>query len=98
MTRRIRNRKTLVVAVLAAAVAGGGVALAADGDEAPRETVRFVVEEHAAEEGAAEEGAADNGTRTWTREDCPDKDGSSGTPPLIRATPRQHCDHRRPTR
>lgn len=27
-----------------------------------------------------EEGAADNGTRTWTREDCPDKDGTSGTP------------------
>ncbi|MEV0931110.1 hypothetical protein [Streptomyces phaeochromogenes] len=81
MTRRIRNRKTLVVAVLAtAALAAGGVALAADGDEAPRETVRFVVEEHAAEEGAAEEGAADNGTRTWTREDCPDKDGTSGTP------------------
>lgn len=36
MTRRIRNRKTLVVAVLAtAALAAGGVALAADGDEAP---------------------------------------------------------------
>ncbi|MEU9780181.1 hypothetical protein AB0H92_04180 [Streptomyces phaeochromogenes] len=87
MTRRIRNRKTLVVAVLAtAALAAGGVALAADGDEAPRETVRFVVEEHAAEEGAAEEGAAeegaaDNGTRTWTREDCPDKDGTRGTTP-----------------
>ncbi|MEV2190647.1 hypothetical protein AB0I02_06505 [Streptomyces phaeochromogenes] len=86
MTRRIRNRKTLVVAVLAtAALAAGGVALAADGDEAPRETVRFVVEEHAAEEGATEEGAteegaADNGTRTWTREDCPDKDGTGGSP------------------
>jgi len=81
MTRRIRNRKTLVVAVLAtAALAAGGVALAADGDEAPRETVRFVVEEHAAEEGATEEGTADNGTRTWTREDCPDKDGTGGTP------------------
>ncbi|MEU4609652.1 hypothetical protein [Streptomyces umbrinus] len=81
MTRRIRNRKTLVVAVLAtAALAAGGVALAADGDEAPRETVRFVVEEHAAEDGATEEGAADNGTRTWTREDCPDKDGTGGTP------------------
>ncbi|WP_326731017.1 hypothetical protein [Streptomyces phaeochromogenes] len=77
MTRRIRNRKTLVVAVLAtAALAAGGVALAADGDEAPRETVRFVVEEH-----AAEEGAADNGTRTWTREDCPDKDGTRGATP-----------------
>ena len=71
MTRRIRNRKTLVVAVLTAAdLAGGGVALASDGDEAPRETVRFVVEE----------GAHDSGTRTWTREDCPDKDGTSGTP------------------
>lgn len=81
MTRRIRNRKTLVVSVLAtAALAAGGVALAADGDEAPRETVRFVVEEHAAEDGATEEGAADNGTRTWTREDCPDKDGTGGTP------------------
>ncbi|MGI3203427.1 hypothetical protein ACRJ4W_44560 [Streptomyces sp. GLT-R25] len=81
MTRRIRNRKTLVVAVLATAtLAAGGVALAADGDEAPRETVRFVVEEHAAEEGPTEEGAADNGTRTWTREDCPDKDGTGGTP------------------
>ena len=81
MTRRIRNRKTLVVAVLAtAALAAGGVALAADGDEAPRETVRFVVEEHAAEEGATEEGTADNGTRTWTREDCPDKDGTGGAP------------------
>ncbi|MEU9960333.1 hypothetical protein [Streptomyces sp. NPDC050982] len=76
MTRRIRNRKILVVAVLAAAgLAGGGVALAADGDEAPRETVRFVVEE-----GTAEDGAADNGTRTWTREDCPDKDGTGSTP------------------
>jgi hypothetical protein len=76
MTRRIRNRKTLVVAVLAAAgLAGGGVALAADGDEGQREKVRFVVEE-----GTAEEGAHDSGTRTWTREDCPDKDGTSGTP------------------
>ncbi|MFG2345544.1 hypothetical protein [Streptomyces phaeochromogenes] len=82
MTRRIRNRKTLVVAVLAtAALAAGGVALAADGDEAPRETVRFVVEEHAAEEGVTEEGAADSGTRTWTREDCPDKDGTRGATP-----------------
>ncbi|MDQ1030740.1 hypothetical protein QF035_008322 [Streptomyces umbrinus] len=76
MTRRIRNRKILVVAVLAAAgLAGGGVALAADSDEAPREKVRFVVEE-----GTAEEGTHDSGTRTWTREDCPDKDGTSGTP------------------
>ncbi|MFD3315415.1 hypothetical protein [Streptomyces sp. NPDC058656] len=76
MTRHIRNRKILVVTALAtAALAAGGVALAADGDEAPRETVRFVVEE-----GTAEGGAADNGTRTWTREDCPDKDGTGGTP------------------
>ncbi|WP_151476779.1 hypothetical protein [Streptomyces albicerus] len=74
MTRRIRNRKTVVVAaVLAAAgIAGGGVALAADGDEAPREEIRLVVEE----------GASDNsGTSTWSREDCPEKDGSGGTTP-----------------
>ncbi|MCX4910198.1 hypothetical protein [Streptomyces sp. NBC_00878] len=83
MTRRIRirirNRKTLVAALATAALTVGGVALAADGDEAPRETVRFVVEEGAAKEGAAD----DSGTRTHTRtrEDCPDKDGTRGTTP-----------------
>ncbi|GEC04551.1 hypothetical protein SSP24_22060 [Streptomyces spinoverrucosus] len=64
MTRR--TKKVLVTAsVLAAAgLAGGGVALAADGDEAPREQIRFVVEEG---------GAAD-------REDCPWKDSSTVAP------------------
>ncbi|MEV0222695.1 hypothetical protein [Streptomyces sp. NPDC050704] len=74
MTRRIRKTAVLAATVLAAAgIAGGGVALAADGDEAPREQTRFVVEEGASD---------DNGTSAWTREDCPEKDGggSTGTP------------------
>jgi hypothetical protein len=72
MTRRIRKTVVVAATVLAAAgLAGGGVALAADGDEAPREKVRFVVEE----------GASDtSGTGAWSREDCPEKDRSGGAP------------------
>ncbi|GGX09475.1 hypothetical protein [Streptomyces lomondensis] len=59
-----RTKKAIVtVSVLAAAgLAGGGAALAADGDETPREQVRFVVEE---------------GTSSGGGEDCPWKDGGT---------------------
>lgn len=68
MTRRTK-KAILTVSVLAAAgLAGGGVALAADGDEAPREQIRFVVEEGTSGSFA-------------DREDCPDKDRGSTPAP-----------------
>lgn len=48
MTRRTRNSIVTASLLAAAGLAGGGVALAADGGESPREQVRFVVEEGAA--------------------------------------------------
>ncbi|MEV1082938.1 hypothetical protein AB0I98_32755 [Streptomyces sp. NPDC050211] len=46
MTRRTRILLVTGGALTAATLAGGGIALAADGDEAPRENVRFVVTDH----------------------------------------------------
>ncbi|GGK81391.1 hypothetical protein [Streptomyces flaveus] len=72
MTRR--TRKTVVVAATVLAVAGlagGGVAIAADGDRPPRDKVEFVVEE----------GTSNSGTSAWSEEDCPEKDGGSGSTP-----------------
>ncbi|MFE9684731.1 hypothetical protein [Streptomyces sp. NPDC006285] len=76
MTRHLRPRRprtTLVVAtaLAAAALTGGGVALAADADESPRETIRFVVKE----------GPADDRTTDKTTEDCPGGNGPGGNGP-----------------
>lgn len=65
MTRRTKKALVTASVLAVAGLAGGGVALAADGDEAPREQIRFVVEEGGA--------AAD-------REDCPWKGGSTVPP------------------
>ncbi|GGW57024.1 hypothetical protein [Streptomyces caelestis] len=73
MTRRTKKAIVTVSVLAAAGLAGGGVALAADGDETPREQVRFVVEEGTSSGGGA---AGD--------QDCPWKDGGtapSGTAP-----------------
>ncbi|NGO08179.1 hypothetical protein G5C60_11145 [Streptomyces sp. HC44] len=71
MTRRMRKTVVVAATVLAAAgLAGGGVAIAADGDEPPRDKVQFVVEE----------GSSDSGAGAYDREDCPEKDGTGGTP------------------
>lgn len=72
MTRR--TRKTVFVAATmpaAAGLAGGGVAIAADGDEPPREKVESVVEE----------GTSNSGAGLYDREDCPEKDGTGGSSP-----------------
>ncbi|MFD5482270.1 hypothetical protein [Streptomyces hawaiiensis] len=65
MTRRTITRRTkkaiVTVSVLAAAgLAGGGAALASDGDETPREQVRFVVEE-----GTSSTGGVTGGGCPW---------------------------------
>ncbi|MBZ9643089.1 MULTISPECIES: hypothetical protein [unclassified Streptomyces] len=65
MTRRTRKFLVTGGALAVVGLAGGGVALAADGDEPPREQIRFVVEE----------GGTDG------REDCPWKDGGGTTTP-----------------
>ncbi|MGW0823957.1 hypothetical protein [Streptomyces sp. NPDC002845] len=71
MTRRTRKTAVAAITVLAAAgLAGGGVALAAEGTEPPRERIHFVVEEDSA--------VPDGST---VREDCPDKGGSGGGTP-----------------
>jgi hypothetical protein len=67
MTRRTKKAIVTVSVLAAAGLAGGGVALAADGDETPREQVRFVVEEGGS-------GAADH-------DDCPWKDGGGTATP-----------------
>ncbi|CAL9323302.1 hypothetical protein ABZ568_05235 [Streptomyces olindensis] len=64
MTRRTKKAIVTVSVLAAAGLAGGGAALAAEGDEPPREQIRFVVEEGTPSGGA-------NG------EDCPWKDGGS---------------------
>ncbi|WP_328441514.1 hypothetical protein OG828_39610 [Streptomyces sp. NBC_00457] len=46
MTRRTRKLLVTGAALATVTLAGGGIALAADGDEAPRENVRFVVTDH----------------------------------------------------
>ncbi|WP_210574993.1 hypothetical protein [Streptomyces sp. GESEQ-4] len=46
MTRRTRKLLVTGAALATVSLAGGGIALAVDGDEAPRETVRFVVTDH----------------------------------------------------
>ncbi|MGP4008248.1 hypothetical protein [Streptomyces sp. 4N124] len=61
MTRRTRILLVTGGALTAATLAGGGLALAADGDEPTREQVRFVVEE----------GSPTNS------DDCPEKDGAA---------------------
>ena len=68
MTRRTKKAIVTVSVLAAAGLAGGGVALAADGDGTPREQVRFVVEEGSSSGGGA---AGD--------QNCPWKDG--GTAP-----------------
>ncbi|WDV50453.1 hypothetical protein PV963_08805 [Streptomyces coeruleorubidus] len=68
MTRRTKKAIVTVSVLAAAGLTGGGVALAADGDETPHEQVRFVVEE-----GTSSGGGAAGG------EDCPWKD--AGTAP-----------------
>ncbi len=50
MTRRTRNFLVIGGALATLGLAGGGIALAADGDEPPREQVRFVVEENGTDE------------------------------------------------
>ncbi|MDQ1043984.1 hypothetical protein [Streptomyces sp. V4I2] len=45
MTRRTRTMIVTASVLAAAGLTGGGVALAADADESPRDQVRFVVEE-----------------------------------------------------
>ncbi|MER5212799.1 hypothetical protein ABT063_20005 [Streptomyces sp. NPDC002838] len=70
MTRRTKKAIVTVSFIAAAGLAGGGVALAADGEKTPREQVRFVVEEGDSSGG----GAAD-------REDCPWKDGGGSATP-----------------
>lgn len=69
MTRRTRNYVVAAAVLAAAGLAGGGVAIAADGAEASPERTRFVVEE-----GTSGAGAADH-------DDCPEKDGTGGTAP-----------------
>ncbi|MFE6486644.1 hypothetical protein ACFVGN_27425 [Streptomyces sp. NPDC057757] len=63
-----RTRRTVAAAVVLTAVglAGGGVAIAADGGGASAEQTRFVVRE-----GAPGSGAADH-------VDCPEKTGTGG--------------------
>ncbi|MEV6172110.1 hypothetical protein AB0L99_28330 [Streptomyces sp. NPDC051954] len=46
MTRRTRKFLVIGATLTALTLAGGATALAADGDEAPRGQVRFVVTEH----------------------------------------------------
>ncbi|MFD7402783.1 hypothetical protein ACFV7R_08955 [Streptomyces sp. NPDC059866] len=65
MTRRTRNLIVTASVLAAAGLAGGGVALAADGGEPPREQVRFVVEE---------------GTGATNHDDCPDKGTGADDP------------------
>ncbi|MET9819231.1 MULTISPECIES: hypothetical protein [unclassified Streptomyces] len=67
MTRRTKKAIATVSVLAAAGLAGGGAALAAEGDGTPREQIRFVVEE-----GTPAGGTADG-------EDCPRKGG--GTTP-----------------
>ncbi|MFE9645857.1 hypothetical protein ACFYO0_17480 [Streptomyces sp. NPDC006365] len=72
MTRRTRKTVFVAATMLAAAgLAGGGVAIAADGDEPPRDKVEFVVEE----------GTSKSGTSLYDREDCPEKNGTGGSSP-----------------
>jgi hypothetical protein len=68
MTRRTKKAIVTASVLAAAGLTGGGVALAADGDETPRQQIRFVVEEGTPSGGGA---VGD--------EDCPWKDG--GTAP-----------------
>ncbi|WP_409473174.1 hypothetical protein [Streptomyces sp. HC307] len=67
MTRRTKKALVTASVLAVAGLAGGGVALAADGGETPREQIRFVVEEDGS-------GAAD-------RADCPWKDGGGTKAP-----------------
>ncbi|WP_210586618.1 hypothetical protein [Streptomyces sp. GESEQ-35] len=62
MTGRTRKLVVTGAALAIAGLAGGGVALAADGDEPPRDQIRFVVEESSS---------------VTSDDDCPEKGSSA---------------------
>jgi len=59
MTRRTCKLVVTGAALAVVGLAGGGVALAADANEAPREQVRFVVEEGTANHDDCPENASE---------------------------------------